>query len=407
MSTPARRGGRAWRGQPLLALVLMLAGWIGIRATLLYDSPALSAAPVRASRQVPGIGSAHARLVGPAPAPPASAPAARPLMWQAGGAAVIPIPAPSPSAPLPLATPAPVVPPAEAVTRPAPHPAPHPAPMPVSVAGGHQLLWLAAAAAMPMPWAMTGNRPDGAKPAGAVATVGGAGNPPANPSAPQKAGFSHWSADGWVLLRGGGGTAIVPGAIASTYGASQLGAVLRYRLAPADPHRPSLYLRGTGALAGGRDEEVAFGASVRPIAGLPLTAMAEARVTRTNYGTHVRPAALVVTELPPARLPLGLRGEAYAQAGYVGGPFATGFVDAQARVDGRLFDLGTLPLRAGAGSWGGAQKGAARLDVGPSVSIGLRLGDTASARLAADWRFRVAGDARPSSGPALTLSAGM
>jgi hypothetical protein len=34
------------------------------------------------------------------------------------------------------------------------------------------------------------------------------------------------------------------------------------------------------------------------------------------------------------------------------------------------------------------------------------LGDRAGARLGVDWRFRVAGDAAPSSGPAVTLSAG-
>jgi hypothetical protein len=63
-------------------------------------------------------------------------------------------------------------------------------------------------------------------------------------------------------------------------------------------------------------------------------------------------------------------------------------------------------VRAGAGAWGGAQKGASRLDLGPAATMGLGLGASASARLALDWRFRVTGDAAPSSGPALTLSAG-
>jgi hypothetical protein len=35
----------------------------------------------------------------------------------------------------------------------------------------------------------------------------------------------------------------------------------------------------------------------------------------------------------------------------------------------------------------------------------LKLGETRS-RVALDWRFRVAGNARPASGPALTVSAG-
>ncbi|MBS1239358.1 MAG: hypothetical protein H6R45_64, partial [Proteobacteria bacterium] len=57
------------------------------------------------------------------------------------------------------------------------------------------------------------------------------------------------------------------------------------------------------------------------------------------------------------------------------------------------------------GAWGGAQKGAARLDIGPSASLQLKLGE-ANSRVSMDWRFRVAGEARPASGPALTISAG-
>ena len=40
-------------------------------------------------------------------------------------------------------------------------------------------------------------------------------------------------------------------------------------------------------------------------------------------------------------------------------------------------------------------------DVGPTAAVTFRLGD-ARGRVAADYRFRVAGDAEPSSGPALT-----
>jgi len=43
--------------------------------------------------------------------------------------------------------------------------------------------------------------------------------------------------------------------------------------------------------------------------------------------------------------------------------------------------------------------------VGPSAGISFRLGE-AQGRVAADYRFRVAGNAEPASGPALTLTAG-
>jgi hypothetical protein len=131
----------------------------------------------------------------------------------------------------------------------------------------------------------------------------------------------------------------------------------------------------------------------------------EARVTATAQGTEVRPAAFAVTELPPARLPLGAVGEAYLQAGWVGGRFATAFIDGHVRIDRPLARVGDAEVSAGAAAWGGAQKGAARLDVGPSARVSFRLGD-GRGRVAADYRFRVAGDAQPASGPALTLSAG-
>ena len=105
-------------------------------------------------------------------------------------------------------------------------------------------------------------------------------------------------------------------------------------------------------------------------------------------------------------LPLRMRSEFYLQAGYVGGNFASAFADGLLRVDRRLVRLGRGDLRAGGGIWGGAQRGASRLDIGPSAVIAMPVGDRAGARLGIDWRFRVAGNAAPSSGPAVTLSAG-
>jgi hypothetical protein len=57
------------------------------------------------------------------------------------------------------------------------------------------------------------------------------------------------------------------------------------------------------------------------------------------------------------------------------------------------------PVEVGAGAWGGAQPGAARLDMGPQASFRIPVGRT-GIRASAEWRFRVAGDAEPGSGPA-------
>ena len=217
----------------------------------------------------------------------------------------------------------------------------------------------------------------------------------------------RWSADGWLLLRRGGAvTATIGGLAPASYGASQLGGVVRYRLVPQSAHRPELYLRGSAALDGSREHEVAFGFSLRPIAALPVVIAAEARINMQPGATRARPAAFAYTELPPLALPLGVRAEVYGQAGYVGGNFASAFADGQLRVDRRLLASGRSDLRIGAGGWAGAQRGASRVDVGPTATIGLPIGGTASARLALDWRFRIAGNAVPASGPAMTLSAG-
>ena len=170
--------------------------------------------------------------------------------------------------------------------------------------------------------------------------------------------------------------------------------------------RPNASLRTTAALNGSNEREVALGLALRPIARLPVSLQGEARYTSTPGAHALRPAVLAVTELPPFGLPMGMRGEIYGQAGYVGGKFATGFADGQLRLDHRLVQLGKADLRLGGGAWGGIQKGASRLDAGPSLTIGQPLGGPASIRLGADWRFRVAGKAAPGSGPAVTLSAG-
>jgi hypothetical protein len=219
----------------------------------------------------------------------------------------------------------------------------------------------------------------------------------------------RWSFDSWVFLRPQSSQTPTSGPFPSTYGASQAGAVLRYRLMPSNRHKPSAYLRATQALASVQEADIAIGLSARPFAKVPITAQAEARASRRPGNTEFRPAAFLVTDLPPAELPLGVRVSAYGQAGYVGGEFATAFADGQVRVDREVgnFNLAKLEprLRAGAGAWGGAQKGASRLDVGPTASLDIKIGK-APARLSMDYRHRVVGDAEPQSGVAITLSTG-
>ncbi|MEE4451225.1 hypothetical protein [Novosphingobium resinovorum] len=217
----------------------------------------------------------------------------------------------------------------------------------------------------------------------------------------------RWTMDAWALLRRDGATGSASaGVLPASYGASQAGAVLRYRLAMASRHRPMLYLRTTSTTGTIQESTAAAGLAARPFAAVPIVAALEGRLTDQSGQRRVQGAAMAITELAPFALPAGFRGEAYAQAGYVASRFATPFADGQFRADRGLVRLGRVDARFGAGLWGGAQKGAARFDAGPTASIALPLGRGMNGRVAVDWRFRLAGDAVPGSGPALTLSAG-
>jgi len=219
----------------------------------------------------------------------------------------------------------------------------------------------------------------------------------------EPASVRRWSMDLWALWRDDTTTPITSGR--PSYGRSQVGAVLRYSLARESRHAPQLHLRATRALDGASETDVALGASARLLPSVPVRFAAEARVSETDGGTELRGAAYAVTELPPVELPAGMTAEAYVQGGYVTGDFATPFVDGQARITRELAGTDDFRLTAGGGAWGGAQDDAQRLDIGPSAGFSFRVGE-ARGRISADYRFRVAGDAEPSSGPALTLTAG-
>lgn len=229
-----------------------------------------------------------------------------------------------------------------------------------------------------------------------------------SPAAPPEtsAERSRWWVDGWALWREGSGFARAPStSLLSGYGGSQAGAMVRYRFTDQSPRDPFAYARVSRALVEGGEAEVAVGIGARPILGLPLTLQGELRLTDARTRALVRPVILAVTEFPVARITERIEAEAYVQAGYIGGDYATGFADGQARIDRRMAKIGSAELRLGAGAWGGAQEGATRLDVGPTASVKFDLGKV-PVRLSVDYRTRVAGDAAPDSGVAVTIVGG-
>ena len=203
---------------------------------------------------------------------------------------------------------------------------------------------------------------------------------------------SRLHGDAWLVARPSNGDSLAFGQL----GASQAGVRLTYLIDRG--RRIALSARASAPFRD-RGREVAAGVDWRPLR-LPLHLLAEERIDLETG--HARPALEAIGGLY-ATLPVRLTLEAYAQAGVVGGRGS--FTDGAARVSRTLARAGALRVELGGGAWGGAQRGAARLDLGPSAALVLPLG-RASARLGLDYRARVAGRARPGSGPALSLGAG-
>jgi hypothetical protein len=201
------------------------------------------------------------------------------------------------------------------------------------------------------------------------------------------------SAYGWAFLRGGVGSGLAPG---GRLGGPQAGLRALYRL-NRDPARPlAISARLSSPLASQAGAEAALGLDWRPSRRVPLHLLAE---RRQKLGREGRSAFGLTVYGGLSEAPLGrLRVDAYVQAGIVGIRSRDLFGDGSLRL--------SLPLgraRLGAGAWAAAQPGVERIDLGPQASLRLPLAGR-GITVAADWRLRVAGAARPGSGPTLTLA---
>ena len=199
----------------------------------------------------------------------------------------------------------------------------------------------------------------------------------------------RWSLSGWMVARGSGGAAAAPG---GQIGGGQAGLRAAWLLAPRQ--RIALYARTTAPLQG-RGREAALGVEWQPTRA-PVRLIAERRfgLDGTPGGTGLGAIAGIDSEWS------GFRLEAYGQAGMVLRRRADPYADGAARGVRMVEAGGPVRLGLGAGAWGAAQRDAQRLDIGPSATLAVR-----NLRLALDWRQRVAGEAKPGSGLALTLGA--
>jgi hypothetical protein len=230
----------------------------------------------------------------------------------------------------------------------------------------------------------------------AASTIGAQPTPPAAVAAPGPAGtplakrFDRLQLSAWALLRGSPG----PGNLATggTLGGSQVGARLTWNFSPS----LAASLRSSSSVGGVRYAEVAAGVRWKPLASVPVALNFERRQALNQWGG--RNAFALFAEGGLYQTPvLGLANlDLYAQGGVVGLKSRDLFFDGAATFTRPVWKKWS----AGLGVWGGAQPGLYRVDAGPRISMDVGRG----IRLHADYRQRLAGEAAPSSGPALTIA---
>lgn len=203
------------------------------------------------------------------------------------------------------------------------------------------------------------------------------------------------------FFRGGDGDAAL--ASGGAYGGSQAALIARFAIDRASAERWQLTGRVSRAIARNDPLELSPGLRWRPDDALPIAIHGEYRFRK---GSGDGPALFATAWLSDRNLPAKFRVESWIQAGIVRNRESVGFVDAAAVAVRPIQTAGpreTGGLSAGGGIWAGGQKGAGRLDIGPVLTLDVALA-ASRLRLTGAWRERIAGQARPGSGPALTIS---
>lgn len=207
------------------------------------------------------------------------------------------------------------------------------------------------------------------------------------------------SLSGWLLLRPESlGQTI---ATAGQLGGSQTGAKVSTRLTWLG-HTTELngFIRATTALTPVTAGEAAIGVSLRHTARFVSEIQIERRIKLSDGGRSdfALVASTSIYEVPIAPL---IKLEGYAQGGVVGLKARDLFIDGSVKVDRRLIESKSSAFSAGVGVWAAAQPDVHRIDVGPHITLKQRVAN-GTIRISGEWRFRVKGNARPSSGPSLS-----
>jgi hypothetical protein len=238
-------------------------------------------------------------------------------------------------------------------------------------------------------------------PSKSLALMGEAG-PPEKRTPPNDVARLGWGGELYAYsfwrFSTGSGSALAPGA---QYGRSQSGIIGTIDPFGAPDSGLSLVARGS-MTPDGDEREVALGLRWRPGRDWPLTLSAERRFRDNAPDRFAAYLAGGIDALPITGL---WSLNAFGQAGYATGQGGGHFFDAQARAMHPLANIMGVPLSAGAGGWAGGQKGALRMDIGPTIAAKVNAGPT-SLLIQLDWRLLAAGHAEPNNGLALTVSTG-
>lgn len=205
-------------------------------------------------------------------------------------------------------------------------------------------------------------------------------------------GTSRLSGSVWMLARGGPAGTVSGGQLGASQGGLRVVYALGHRRRFAVIARVATPLQGKG-------REAAVGIEWQPTR-LPIRLVAEQRFVLD--GGRGGPTLGVIAGYGPSDIAPGVRVEAYGQAGGIVRDRIEGFVDASARLTHPLGKVAGAGVDIGVGAWGSAQRDASRFDIGPSIIATLPVAGK-TLRLTLDWRERIAGGARPGSGPALSI----
>lgn len=231
-----------------------------------------------------------------------------------------------------------------------------------------------------------------AQPVAAVALTRGERGAPQAPGLPIVRSANRFSGSAWALMRGNGSPSLANG---GQLGGSQIGMRLFYVPGP-DALAVTARISTPISQRGGR--EAAIGVALR---GRNIGLIAEQRISLDKSGRDA-PAVFAYGGVSDVKILGGLTLDGYAQGGVVSVKSPAAFIDGALRIERNVLTAKDASLSVGAGMWGGAQPGVARLDIGPQLVARVRVADM-TLRASAEWRQRIAGNAAPSSGPSVTV----